>query len=823
METINTINITSSREVLRKRLLEEYAKILSVDEKQLDQSDTAFNTYIQNVQSYLIADLLFLASIVYRESNAITANLLESIQNWATYLGYAPRKAIPAKVSVLVQIDVSQPFTATIPFNHRFQAVGNIPFRSTKQYEISVLADGTKRILAQDSEGNVTNIAFSLDTINNKTYMSFLVDCEQYDIQEDQFVVPELKPYEYYSKTITLDTDDHIVGVDVYVREDTTETKWKEKKIILAQPNEPCYELVVHKDNIELLFGNGFFGRQPKGTVRVVLKLTKGSKGNVMPGSIVTGDPLYSEFAIKYLVTNVERAEGGQDYESIDEIRQNSINSIKTLNRIVSEEDFINAPSILHCESELTSRPILKRSDLACNDIYLYTIVRHNNQICLTHTIPIQVPPVSVSYPPFETFEYEGRYWICPFSIEVDHLTKTLKFVYVKTYQSYILRETYSRPNAQSFVSKMEQFYERDNDIFEFHTYVVSLAQNLRVDAKLKLITTTCTTLYSKESVETINYNVFKYIFRVPRQDMLSASKISLQVEVYTDEGSGFILDRVYRTDAEPISSLDITYSPIVTIDGTECGLDVPVFEKEYWESLTNNDRTKLVLDVIDKFAVGVERYDVRMLNTHISSKFVKTLGKTTNTRFTTPDYHVLGVYNTSSNLPNPQDVPGEYVALSQITDPSDPFFQFTGHIVMSDGQQWQGIHVGRGTVVKDPDGNVYVTDGVRWIQPYYDLPLKFIVEVHTNSPSSELMHQCKDIIKEYVNSLGIEESLYLSQIVDRLHNLTDVRYCRIIQPATDIIYRDIMQNLTKADLYTYTPEKLWTRDEDIEILLITG
>jgi len=821
-DTGTTIDITTSREVLRKRLLEEYAKILSVEEKQLDQFDTAFNTYIQNVQSYLIADLLFLASIVYRESNAITANLLESIQNWATYLGYTPRKAVPAKVSVLVQVDISQPFTATIPFNHRFLAVGNIPFRSTKEYEISVLANGAKSVLARDDEGNITNVAFSVDTINNKTYMSFLVECEQYDIREDQFVVPDLKMYEYFSKSITLDTDDHILGVDVYVREDTAETKWKEKKIILAQANEPCYELIVHKDSVELLFGNGFFGRQPKGTVRVVLKLTKGSKGNVMPGSIVTGDPLKSEFPVKYLVTNVERAKGGQDYESVDEIRRNSINSIKTLDRIVSEEDYVNAPQLLHCETNLVTKPILKRSDLACNDIYLYFIIEFNDQIALTHTIPIQVPPISVSYAPFETFEYSDKQWVCPFSVQVDHLTKTLRFVYIKPYQNYTVRETYSKPDAQTFISKVEHYYNKDFDVFEFYVYVIVFTQNLQVDARLRLITSAWTKVYDKTDMTVYNYNSFEFVFRIPRQD-ITQNKVNLQIETYVNEGTGFVVDRVYKTTEESMTSLDVTYSPIVTIDDTEWGLDVPVFEADYWNSLSDDDRTKLVLDVIDKFVVGIECYNYRMMNTHISGKFVKTLGKITNTKFTTPDYLVVGVYNKSTDLPNPQDVPGKYAALSQVSDPTDPLFQYTGHVVMSDGQQWQGLHVGRGTVVKDLEGNVYVTDGVRWIQPYYDLPLKFVVEIHTDSPSSELIYRCKEVIKTHVNSLKVEESLFLSQLVDKLHNIPDVKYCRIIQPATDIVYRDIMQNLSKEDLYVYTPEKLWTRDEDIQILLVSG
>ena len=152
----------------------------------------------------------------------------------------------------------------------------------------------------------------------------------------------------------------------------------------------------------------------------------------------------------------------------------------------------------------------------------------------------------------------------------------------------------------------------------------------------------------------------------------------------------------------------------------------------------------------------------------------------------------------------------------------SSPLAQYAGSIVVWNGSDWKVITSSRGTIVfNNADGKTYLTDGRRWITPEYTLPLKFEIEVFTQSGSEMIVDQIKDIIIQYVNNeTAIEESVYLSEIYKRIQNLSDVIYARIIKPQTDILYKDIKNNLSKTEMMTYVPEYIYTDKDHITVIV---
>ena len=812
--------ISTSREEIRQKLLEEYAKILLVNSEDLDQSDSAFNTYVLNALSYLMADALFYGTIVYRESIFITAQLPESIINWAIYLDYTPRKATAAEVGLLIELPIEQAFTAKIPKGHPFRAANNIIFRSKYDVMIDVSPSGSKKVEI-DTGSNIYAIPISVSSINNVPYMSFVIDAIQYDIVEEEFTIPTLNPYEYYYKQVNLpESDDNVLDIEVYINNEL----WTQKKLVLLAPNEKGYEAIIHKNSVELLFGNGYFGKQPSGNMKVIIKTTKGSKGNVIPGTITTGDPLVCDFDVKYSVINPESAKNGSDFEDLNSIKRNAINSLKMLRRLVSEEDFQNIQYILGLDQTVLSKPILKRSDLACNDVYVYIAIDWNNRIVPTHTIPVDSDASIIVYKPFSIFTYEGREWYCPFEIHLDFLNKLATFYYLNPRNIFELTKIFEN-SANHLVSKLESRYKTDTDEIEFICYIIQTSPNIIITFSQELVLESAysTNTYTPVTTETLEYNIIKFTYRIPRSQVLDVRKIT--VNTYEDTGSGATLTTQYETNSELIFSLkEITYSHIIdhpSMSGWFQILDIPVIEKEFFDNLTDSEKDQLQIFIITQLMTQVNSYNKRLMNVHVSGKFAKTLGITSNTQFSTPDYFVVKIVDDIANLPDPSTIPGQYVALSNLQDPTSPWYIYSGHLLISNGSEYKGLHVGRGTMIRSLENpqDLFVTDGRRWIKPLYPIPLNFVVEIHSSSLSESLLENVKDVILNYVNNIGIEGNLYLSKVTDLIHNLREIKYCRIIKPETDIIYKDIIENQKKEQFYYYTPEYLYTIRENITLI----
>jgi hypothetical protein len=116
---------------------------------------------------------------------------------------------------------------------------------------------------------------------------------------------------------------------------DTGETIDENSKVFVTLNDANGYAIVV--------FGNGISGKIPIGTTKVVYKIGGGAEGNVDVGQITVIDNTiyYSDGAIAPVtVTNTIAASGGSNRMSVLQARSRGPQSLRTLERSVSKEDF---------------------------------------------------------------------------------------------------------------------------------------------------------------------------------------------------------------------------------------------------------------------------------------------------------------------------------------------------------------------------------------------------------------------------------------------------------------------------------------------------
>ena len=113
-------------------------------------------------------------------------------------------------------------------------------------------------------------------------------------------------------------------------------------------PNDRHFLVLVDQnDRATMRFGNGTSGAPPTGTVTVIYKTGGGCGGNVDAGRLVVLEGTFSDAhgrPVQLTVRNPEPASGGTDRQSVASAKLLAPESLRTLTRSVTREDFeINA------------------------------------------------------------------------------------------------------------------------------------------------------------------------------------------------------------------------------------------------------------------------------------------------------------------------------------------------------------------------------------------------------------------------------------------------------------------------------------------------
>jgi len=581
-------------------------------------------------------------------------------------------------------------------------------------------------------------------------------------------------------------------------------------------------EVLINSNTVTLTFGNGVFGAQPNpnnGSIIVNLLTTYGSRGNVVAGAINTGDTLYTTNTnppqvISYTCINTSDVTNGQDQETADQIKTNAPNALSAMNRITSKTDFINVSSILNNNNILLSYPVLKRSDLTTNSVNLYTVLTYNNQIVPTNTIPVQLATNQMQIQQFTPYTppNSNYSWIIPFTISLNYDLNIGVYSYIPPTAQIVPLLNYQN-NATQNVSFLQINYQSMQQQFTITSSTVTWPQVATTYTQtLTLYTPNRSFTYNQPTQTTAN-NVINFTYTVPQDVLLSSNSFSL----FCYENGVLTVSYSGNIDLQ-IQLSNITYSYIKTINNVPTLLDVPVIEENYYNSLSPQDQINLQQTLVDNFIYLVNNENLRMMNVEVSGKLCCTLGQSTNTQFSTPDYYVTNIISSYSQL-NPDST---YYAITDPVATTDPLYNYAGQLAIWNGVNYTYLNVGEGTLIYNyADNQIYALTKSRWIVPTYKIPLQISVEVHTTRTDNQLVSDVQNAIMSYMNTLGIESSMYLSKIIDQVQDVDGVKYCRILQPSTDIIFRNVSKNIPASAFDTYTPEYVYTTPNNIQVVAI--
>ena len=142
---------------------------------------------------------------------------------------------------------------------------------------------------------------------------------------------------------------DHTPYLDGSARVSAAGGAYEERDSLLGSgPNDRHFMVLVDQnDRATLRFGNGRLGAPPTGTVHVTYKTGGGSAGNVEAGSLAVVEGVFTDAhgrSVQVSVTNPEPASGGADRQTVASAKLLAPESLRTLTRTVTREDFeINA------------------------------------------------------------------------------------------------------------------------------------------------------------------------------------------------------------------------------------------------------------------------------------------------------------------------------------------------------------------------------------------------------------------------------------------------------------------------------------------------
>ncbi len=253
-----------------------------------------------------------------REAFIGTARQFESLIKLAELIGYAPKASTPSSVDLLFTLTGSsgEPDTHTLPIilpkGTIYQTSNGIPFIQTR--DVTLLAN-TSYTLVPVLQAEDYSQALGTST----------------GLANQVFNLPST--YAHNTSSIIID------GV-AWLRVNN--------KAQLVDANFKGYYISVDEEQaIRLYFGDGINGSIPitGKTIEFYCKITQGKSGNVLPGAITevaSSTPLVLPTGKSFTILNPISAVGGTDTETTEDLRKNAPMSLRTLDRAVTYQDYID-------------------------------------------------------------------------------------------------------------------------------------------------------------------------------------------------------------------------------------------------------------------------------------------------------------------------------------------------------------------------------------------------------------------------------------------------------------------------------------------------
>lgn len=807
--------IYKSRDEIRDQIIEYLRTYLELEN--VDLTKSTFLSFIVNTLSTLTSNLIFYQSSIYKEFFLTKAQLSESIYSLSTFIGYDTKKAQYSTVDILFTLPLefsSSDISFTIPEGFKVSS-GDVMF--TTDFETVVSVENNSLVTVTVNEDNRSyNVPVDISEEDNECY--FLLNVKQIKSNTQEFQIEEdLQQFQFVTIDVPLESQLSDISVQIKGPNSSFSEPYTEfSSLFLMGPEDRGFVQRPNDDGITLYFGNGLIGYQPQpgSTVSVETVETNGEEGNVIPGSIKSGERIYifdegERQILNYSITNPVSPQGGKDTESIEEIRNNSIANLATMDRLVSDFDYNNFDLIMNNSIFGKTIPVLKRSDLKVNEIQIYTTFNQNGDLVPSRN---EIIETTDKYIPRGTIvNVDGTDFTTLFDINIDPINKFGEYYY------YIDAVT-NTPNLEStydigfservVITNYNIERESDNAVITVNYYTdqdpCTVCNDLTCDIEF---------LESQEKISTINeptekkFTAVVPIENLPEEDITLLFNINYNDELFVTYSDSVIFKKDFTSVMASNVVIDSTNSEDLYIV-----YDVPTIKSDY---ITDTNRQQFEKTVLQQLA-GLDFNTKRMITDFLNIKLANSVGLITN--MLKNKTQARGVIDIVEELPNDVDIGDRYI------------YKVTGEVATYQGSDnWDFTQVSNNTIIYvNSLGYKLIFTGERWIKPEYNLPLEIEIEAFVEperlGSEASLIETIKDeLYSEFSSRFGPEVSLYKSEIVNIVHNIDGIKYCHVVKPESDIFFNFSTKNFTQEELLEYTPELVHFTKDSVRVRIFRG
>lgn len=281
-----------------------------------DHSDS--NILVVTIESFAgAAEMLsYYIDNMAREAFITTARKYSSVVKLTRLIDYRIKSKIPASADLTMYFlnndgtPYNTPTAFTLPLGIIFTTDNGIEFISVKAVDVPIGANSATIPTRQKTAVTGDNIGITSDQVD-----------QVYSLGVD---------YVYNSVQLT-------IGGEPWFLKDT---------LGRSKPTDKDYIVEVSASKEAYIrFGDGINGAIPTAGQNIVADYytSMGSLGNVEVNTITNTDYDFSVFGIPdYRVTNINKASAGTDFEDIERIRRSAPLSLRTLERAVTDQDYID-------------------------------------------------------------------------------------------------------------------------------------------------------------------------------------------------------------------------------------------------------------------------------------------------------------------------------------------------------------------------------------------------------------------------------------------------------------------------------------------------
>jgi hypothetical protein len=815
-----SVVINLSRDETRTQVttaLQEYLELENVD-----LVKSSFLSYIVEIISTMVSNLLFYQISTYREFFLTKAQLPESVYNLAAFLGYEAGLASYSQVNVLftMPLGFEDPVaTFTIPIGFVANADDGIQFTTDYLTTITVTGNASVKIIA--TEGNrIYDIPVVISTATAS--FSFVLTMNQVTTETQEFQIDaDLQTYQFFTLDVPFTGKLADAQVEVKQANAAGYEIWTEiSSLYLMDQNTKGYVLTRNESGITLAFGNGIIGVQPPagGTIKVNLILTEGEDGNIIAGSIRSADRIYYAAnsgvtqIVQYEITNTSAAEGGSDEESIDEVRRNAITNLTALERTVTENDYINANIIIdNSPIAENSLPVLKRSDIKVNEIMLFITLLFDNDIVPTRDAFSEFPLGTTSVARNTILNINGVQFYTLFDMTINVLNSVADY-------SYVL---FSFEQVPTLVTSFGSDYgmvadnlviQRSGSEVEFELrYNTTESDSDTISAEMEILETgqtfSMTNLDGTASLFLLTISDYTII---PNGDLTYYFTLTHPVDGSIGRyQNSFILRQSLENFTRSNTVQDATG---VTV------YDIPVIEKEYYDGV---DKQDFESQVLQSLLTSLTFEDYKMMTDFVNVKFGNTTGIMQNMELN--KVNRLPVISRRSIPPVSCSTGDRYIVLNGVGD----WLNQDGNIAEcsdSTNVTWAFTIPNTDDILNVTNENKkYIYNESGWVFPNYEIPLIVTLDVfktdsYASSTSTLAASIRETLVTEFASHFGINKPIYRSEIIETVQNVDGVEHCRLLTPESNIFFNFNIDDFTQKELLEYGPEYVYFTEDSITI-----